>query len=208
MKNPGIWTPANILSLARIGAAPIVLLILYLELYINGAKSPELLDQIQNPWITLIAFFFFLFASLSDMFDGYLARKRNEVTTLGKFLDPLADKILVTTVLIMLVKFDWAPAWLVVFIIIREVAITAMRSIASSEGKVIPAGPWGKIKTVVQLVALHFLLIHYSYFGIPFHFIGTILLYAAFVLTIYSGLDYMNKYFSQRETPKREIGEN
>lgn len=193
-----IWTPANIISLARIGAAPIILILLYLERYVNGDLSPHQVSEAQHLWILISATTIYVLAALSDTLDGYLARSRGEVTTIGKFLDPLADKIVVTTVFVMYAKFGWAPAWLVILIILREITITAMRSMASSEGKVIAAGPWGKAKMLTQNFAIPFLMVHYNHYGIPFHLIGTILLYAALILTLYSGWDYMNKYFSSR----------
>ena len=189
------WNPANIISALRIVAAPVVLFLMYLEMWFNGALPHDQLDQVRYPWLTLVAAAFFIMAAISDLFDGYLARKRGEVTTLGKFLDPLADKILVSTVLIMLVKFGWAPAWVAVVILIREFSITGMRSMASAEGVIIAAGPWGKTKTVFQSIALSILLIHYDYYGIPVHYFGLFFLYVALGLTVYSGLDYMHKYY-------------
>lgn len=191
-----LWTAANIISLARIGSAPIILVLLYVEQWVNGILPHNQPDQLSIPWLTFAVALVCTFSAISDLFDGYLARKRGEVTTIGKFLDPLADKIIVTTTLIMLVKFGWAPAWIAIIIIIREITITAMRSMASAEGKVIAAGPWGKAKTVIQNIAVIFLIIHYDHFGIPVYYFGTTMLYVAFILTVYSGWDYMKKYFS------------
>jgi len=95
MPKERIWTISNIISLFRIGAAPVIVAILYMEKHINGALGPNQIDQLQHPYITLVAALAFAAAAISDSFDGYLARKRNEVTNMGKFLDPLADKVVV-----------------------------------------------------------------------------------------------------------------
>lgn len=194
------WTPANIISALRIAAAPLVMIILYFEFWLNKALPHNQLDSVRYPWITSLAVFLFVAAAISDLFDGYLARKRGEVTTLGKFLDPLADKILVSSVLVMLVKFGWAPAWVAMLIIVREFTITAMRSMASAQGKVISAGPWGKAKTVVQDIALAILMLNYDFFGLPVHYFGIFMLYLALGLTLYSGFDYLNKFYRADST--------
>lgn len=200
MKKAKVWTIANIISLIRIGSAPLIIFLMYLGEWINRILLPSDLEMVRHPWLNWLLVAVFIVAGVSDLFDGYLARSRNEVTTLGKFLDPLADKIIVTSCLIMLVHFDQAPAWVAIVIILREITITAMRSMASSAGIVIAAGPWGKAKTVAQNIALGFLLLHYNYFGIPVHTLGTISLYAALFLTVYSGWDYMNKFFTSYYT--------
>ena len=196
MSKQKVWTPSNILTLVRMGGAPLVLVFGYMELALNGNLAFYQVEQAPYPYLGAVAGFCFLLAALTDLLDGYLARKRNEVTTLGKFLDPLADKILVTTALIMLVRLTWIPAWVAILIILREITITAMRSMASAEGIIIAAGHLGKKKTFFQSWAIWFLLIHYSHFGIPFHYVGMVVLYIALFLTLYSGYDYMMKYFS------------
>jgi len=200
MNKRKIWTVANIISAVRIGAAPIILLILYLDKWINGSLHHSLTADLKYPWITFVAVVIYVLAAVSDAFDGYMARKRDEVTNLGKFLDPLADKIVVSTVLIMLVYLGWAPAWIAILIIMREITITALRSMASAEGVIIAAGPWGKAKTITQNIALPFLILNYDHFGIPIFYIGTVMLYVALVLTIYSGWDYLNKFFTDRQS--------
>src|SRR5208283_2602727 len=124
---------------------------------------PAVLYFIDNfsPVRSFIAAVLYLVASAGDGIDGYLARKRGQVSVLGKFLDPLADKLMVTAVLVFMVALGRVPAWLVVVLIARDLAITGLRSIASSEGIVIAASGGGKIKTALQLVALSMLIVHF-----------------------------------------------
>lgn len=127
------------------------------------------------------------------MVDGFYARKYNLVTNLGKFLDPLADKLLVSAALILLVEMGFAPAWVVIIIISREFAVTGLRLVAAGEGFVLAAGSMGKLKTATQMIAIAALLLHnfpFSYIGFPF---GTLMLYVALFFTIVSGVDYFIK---------------
>ncbi|WP_449353928.1 CDP-diacylglycerol--glycerol-3-phosphate 3-phosphatidyltransferase [Virgibacillus natechei] len=135
----------------------------------------------------------FIIASTTDWIDGYYARKYNLVTNLGKFLDPLADKLLVAAALILLIEMGLAPAWVVILIISREFAVTGLRLVAAGEGIVLAASSMGKLKTVTQIVAAASLLLHnfpFSYVGFPF---ATIMLYIALFFTVYSGYDYFVK---------------
>lgn len=135
----------------------------------------------------------FIVASATDWVDGYYARKFNLVTNLGKFLDPLADKLLVAAALILLVDFGMAPAWVTIIIISREFAITGLRLVASGEGIVLAAGSMGKLKTASQMIAIAALLLHnfpFSYVGFPF---AAIMLYIALFFTVLSGYDYFVK---------------
>lgn len=141
----------------------------------------------------LVAAILFIVASTTDWVDGYYARKYNLVTNLGKFLDPLADKLLVATALILLVELGLAPAWVTIIIISREFAITGLRLVAAGEGVVLAAGSMGKLKTATQMIAISALLLHnfpFSYIGLPF---ATIMLYAALFFTVLSGYDYFVK---------------
>ncbi|MBN2468564.1 MAG: CDP-diacylglycerol--glycerol-3-phosphate 3-phosphatidyltransferase [Deltaproteobacteria bacterium] len=147
--------------------------------------------------VGLFAALSFLVASLTDFLDGFLARRQNSVTRLGKVLDPLADKLLITVCLIMLIPLRSVPAWIVAVIVCREVAVTGLRGIAAAEGMIIPAESWGKKKTAFQIVAIISLLLHYEYFYIDCHQVGMALLYIALALTVLSGLLFFYWFFQK-----------
>lgn len=136
-----------------------------------------------------IAVAIFIVASLTDLLDGKIARKYNLVTNFGKFMDPLADKLLVCSALICLVSNGKLPAWMVIIIISREFIISGFRLIASDNGVVIAAGYWGKFKTVFQMLMVIVLIldIHTSFFDI----LGLVLTYIALILTVVSLVDYL-----------------
>lgn len=141
----------------------------------------------------LLATILFVIATISDGIDGYIARNYNQITNFGKFLDPLADKVLVNAVLIALTAQGSVAAWVVIVIVSREFAVTGLRLIAVDDGVVIAAGSLGKWKTRVQMVALVALLLNnfpFSLIHLPF---ATIAIYLAVVLTILSGVDYFVK---------------
>ncbi|MGL5416690.1 MAG: CDP-diacylglycerol--glycerol-3-phosphate 3-phosphatidyltransferase [Clostridium sp.] len=184
---------ANKLTLMRIILVPIFLVFII----VNGI-----------PYGTFIATFIFILASITDKLDGYIARSRNQITNFGKFMDPLADKLLVTAALISLVELGLVPSWAAIIIIAREFAVSGLRTLAASEGKVIAASWWGKIKTVIQMIAIILLLIevnintsswlttfvnshsiiHFIFTGLP-----AIMLYLAVIITVISGYDYFAK---------------
>ncbi len=169
----------NNLTLSRIFLVPLILWFLSLG----------------NKWSCFVAAMLFCVAAITDLFDGYLARKANQVTSFGKFLDPLADKVLVCSVLILLVELGWVPAWIAIVIICRDIMVTGLRAIAADEGVVIAADAFGKVKTVFQLVALIPLVLHHPWFGIDMHSIGTLVLYVAVALTVYSGGNYFYVFY-------------
>ncbi len=160
------------------------------------------------PYGTILATLVFIIASLTDQLDGYIARSRNQVTTFGKFMDPLADKLLVTSALISLVELGLIPSYAAIIIIAREFAVSGLRTIAASEGKIIAASWWGKIKTVIQIIAIVLLLIKVNIGTSPylaslinnnsalnkfFEVTPTVFLYLAVIITIISGIDYFIK---------------
>jgi len=145
------------------------------------------------PVTHFVAGIIFLIASLTDWLDGYYARKYNLITNMGKFLDPLADKLLVSAAFILLVQMDLAAAWIVIVIISREFAVTGLRLVAAGEGIVLAASSMGKLKTVSQIGAIALLLFHnfpFVFFNVP---VDTIVLYIALILTTWSGIDYFIK---------------
>lgn len=184
---------ANKLTLIRIFLVPIFLIFLA----VKGI-----------PYGTFIATFIFILASLTDKLDGYIARSRNQITNFGKFMDPLADKLLVTSALISLVELQVIPAWAAIIIIAREFAVSGLRSIAAAQGKVIAASWWGKIKTVIQIIAIILLLLQVNigdslylknlvsnneFWAVFFDKVPKIMLFAAVIITIISGYEYFVK---------------
>ena len=135
----------------------------------------------------------FLLASFTDYLDGHLARKYQLITNYGKIMDPLADKLLVTSALVCMVQTAVVPAWMVIVILAREFAITGLRAVAASEGVVIAAAWSGKIKTVTQMIAILLLLLEnwpFYYLHLP---VDRIMLWIAVMMTIYSGIEYIWK---------------
>ncbi|GIO22033.1 CDP-diacylglycerol--glycerol-3-phosphate 3-phosphatidyltransferase [Oceanobacillus sp. J11TS1] len=179
----------NKLTFSRILLIPFFIMLMSIPL---PWGSWEIGDT-QLPIAHFIAALIFIIAAGTDWVDGYYARKHNLVTNLGKFMDPLADKLLVSAALILLVEIELAPAWVVIIIISREFAVTGLRLVAAGEGIVLAAGSMGKLKTATQMVAIAVLLLHnfpFSYVSFPF---GTIMLYLSLVFTIISGVDYFVK---------------
>ncbi|WP_454053525.1 CDP-diacylglycerol--glycerol-3-phosphate 3-phosphatidyltransferase [Clostridium sp. Marseille-Q7071] len=142
---------------------------------------------------TILATIVFVVASLTDKLDGYIARSRNQVTTFGKFMDPLADKLLVTSALVSLVELQVIPGWVAMIIIAREFAVSGLRTLAASEGIVIAASNWGKAKTVIQIIAIIAGLITLSYNSWIIKIITVISMTLAVIITIVSGIDYFYK---------------
>jgi CDP-diacylglycerol--glycerol-3-phosphate 3-phosphatidyltransferase len=179
----------NLLTLARIAAIPLLVLIM-----LSDSREAGI-------WAAAV----FGAAAVTDFIDGWLARKWGVVTVLGKFLDPLADKLIVMAALIMLIPHDRVPAWAVFLLLAREMVVTGLRSIASSEGIVIDASDLGKVKTIYQMVAIPGLLLHFDYywfFGVrsellhvDMHNFGMFFFVIALALTLWSGFDYLHKFF-------------
>jgi CDP-diacylglycerol--glycerol-3-phosphate 3-phosphatidyltransferase len=132
-------------------------------------------------------------ASLTDFLDGYLARRRKQITPLGQLIDPLADKLLITGALVSLVQLDLAPAWMVAVILGREFAVTVLRSIANGRGVVIAASPLGKSKMVAEVVAILALILGQDHLW-GFYVIGTVALWVSLATALVSGVDYYRKF--------------
>lgn len=173
------------LTVTRIFLVPLVVVVILTKPQFSIAGA-----HIDNETLGVVAF---LLAALTDFLDGYLARKRNEVTTLGKLLDPIADKLLMSAAFISLVEVGVAPAWMVVIVVGREFAVTGLRSVAISQGIAIGASIWGKYKTVSQVVAVVLLIVGRKYLGAYF-FLGQVALWAVVVLALLSGADYFLKF--------------
>ncbi len=169
----------NALTIFRIAVVPFIIALLYFP----GKTS------------CLLATLFFLVAILTDLADGFIARKYNLVTNFGKFLDPLADKILIASVMIMLVELSWIPAWIAIIVIVREIMVTGLRAIAADKGHVIAADRYGKLKTILQSVALVPLIYHYPFLDVDLSLIANVLLYIALVLTVFSGWNYLVSFY-------------
>lgn len=177
----------NVLTLSRIFAVPLLVVVL--------------LTRVYNPSREVVGFsiyfatIIFLGASITDYFDGYLARKRQQITTLGMLLDPVADKLLISAAFISLVELKWVPAWMVVIIVGREFAISGLRSIASSEGFTIDASELGKIKMVMQVVAITIIILRNQFTWLaPF---SVVALWLVVIFALVSAIDYFRKFWKK-----------
>lgn len=177
MRRTSSWNVPNILSLSRVFLAPLVMVFLAVRGHFGTIFSVNIGD--------ILAGLVFIAASLTDAVDGYIARKRGIVTSLGKFIDPLADKILVVAALVSLVELQRLPSWIVVTIISREFIVSGIRMVAAVEGVVIAASAAGKIKTITQIVAITMMI-----FELPY---AMHVMIAAMLMTVWSGIDYLIK---------------
>jgi CDP-diacylglycerol--glycerol-3-phosphate 3-phosphatidyltransferase len=176
-----ILTLPNGLTIIRVLVIPIIIILLYSE----------------GSVYRLINAVLFLLAAVTDTLDGYLARRRGMVTTLGKFLDPLADKLLIVTALIALIPARGIPVWMVIIIVGREIAVTGLRSIAAAQGMVIAAGSWGKYKTFLEVLSVFFLILNGEYFSIDFQDAGVALLGVAVIFAVISGVKYFKDFLKE-----------
>ena len=143
---------------------------------------------------TFIAAILFSVAAITDYFDGFYARRQGLVSTFGTVMDPVADKLLVSSSFIMLASHGWVPAWMVCVIVGRELAVNGLRNILAKKGEDISASSLGKFKTGFQIAAIIPLLFHYQYFGIDMAAIGNFFLWGALVFTLWSGIDYFIRF--------------
>jgi CDP-diacylglycerol--glycerol-3-phosphate 3-phosphatidyltransferase len=150
-----------------------------------------------NQFTCWIAAILFAVASVTDFLDGHIARRDNLVSSLGKFLDPLADKLLICSTLIMFTGLGWVPAWVTLVIVVREIAVTGLRAMAVDEGIVLAADKYGKLKTTIQSLAIVPLTVHYPFWGLDPQPVGKFLLYIALILTVFSGVNYFYAFYKQ-----------
>jgi CDP-diacylglycerol--glycerol-3-phosphate 3-phosphatidyltransferase len=181
------WNLPNTITVLRVGVVPVLLLF---------PLTPGRLGSQVMAWI-------FIVAAVGDLVDGWLARRGQQVTRIGKLLDPLADKLVVSTALIVLLSVGRIPpwaTWMVVVIVGRELAVTGLRGLASARGQIMAASGLGKAKTLIQNVAIGALLFPDPTLGLPAHPIGLTLLAVATALTIWSGYAYFSSYFGANGT--------
>ena len=187
-----IFNLPNSLTLFRIACIPLLVILLFFP----------------HKTTSFLAALVFALASISDLLDGFLARRQHLVTTFGPFLDPLADKLVVSAALVMLIPLGRVPAWMVVVIVGRELAITGLRTVAVTEGKVISADELGKKKMVFQIVAVLGLLLHYDYYGVNFHIVGMFFMWLAVIVTLWSGFNYFRRFWDVLEENEEESADS
>ncbi len=164
----------NFLTMCRVAAVPGIILLMLRP----------------NRFTSFMAAFLFSVAAITDYFDGFFARTRGLTSQFGKLMDPLADKLLVSSAFIMLASCGWIPGWIICIIIGREIAITGLRNVMVENNEDVSASNLGKYKTGFQIAAVIPLLIHYPYWGFNFHGVGMFFLWGALIYTIWSGVDY------------------
>ncbi|MBI2891867.1 MAG: CDP-diacylglycerol--glycerol-3-phosphate 3-phosphatidyltransferase [Nitrospirae bacterium] len=174
----GLASWPNLITLFRIATIPAILALVHAD----------------TPTSCFVGAALFTVATFSDLVDGYLARRLGQVSALGKLVDPLADKLLIMACLILLVDMDRLAAWIAMVIVGRELAVTTLRGVATTQGLVIAASESGKQKTLLQNIGTGLLLLHYDYVEINAHDIGTIFIWIALVYTVWSGADYFRLY--------------
>jgi CDP-diacylglycerol--glycerol-3-phosphate 3-phosphatidyltransferase len=193
-----LFNAPNAITAIRIAMIPVILAFTYYEGRVNS----------------FVAAMLFAVTGATDFLDGWVARRTGAVTVVGKFLDPLADKLIVMSILIMLVHLGRVPAWLVILILAREFTVTGLRTMAMSEGIVIGAGQEGKYKTSIQIAAISFLLLHYKYrvdflafeVDVDANIVGTWLLYLSVAFSLWSAWVYIRDFFGAVYAPDQEGG--
>jgi CDP-diacylglycerol--glycerol-3-phosphate 3-phosphatidyltransferase len=174
------FTVPNVLTFSRIATVPLLIYLVILP----------------GPVAAALATAVFFFATITDFLDGYIARRYGSGTDLGKFLDPLADKLIVAAALIMLAivpRVPHVPLWMVTVLVSREILVTGLRTWVAARGTIIGADELGKYKMALQAVAIHGLLLHYSYYHINFFAGGMFVLWIATIVTVWSGIEYFVK---------------
>ena len=194
-----LFNAPNAITAARIAMIPVILAFTYFEGRVNSFVAAGL----------------FAVTGATDFLDGWVARRTGTVTVIGKFLDPLADKLILMSVLIMLVHLGRVPAWLVILILAREFTVTGLRTMAMSEGIVIAAGQEGKYKQSIQIAAISFLLLHYKYrvdflafeVDVDANVVGTWLLYLSLAFSLWSAWVYIRDFFAAVYAPDEKGSE-
>lgn len=189
-----IFNVPNIMTLSRIGVIPIIMVLLMIQ---GVEHSFEF-----NRFFSYLAAFFFIVAAIFDLVDGYYARKYGMVSLIGRFIDPMADKLIHMAAMILLIPMGRFPAWLTVILLFREIFITGLRSVAAGEGIIISAGDLGKKKTAWFNVGLSGLILYYPIFGVSVYSAGWVCLVIGAVYSILSGIQYVIYFF--REVKRME----
>ncbi|MCF8054346.1 MAG: CDP-diacylglycerol--glycerol-3-phosphate 3-phosphatidyltransferase [Deltaproteobacteria bacterium] len=169
----------NIITATRVAAVPVLFFLLS-----DPSRGGSLIIAV-----------LFAIAMITDLFDGYLARRYDSVTPLGRFMDPIADKLLINTAMIILVSLSRLDAWVASLMIIRDFLVEGARATSASEGKLLAVSPWGKKKTFAQSIALTALIIHYPLLGLNSHSIGMVLIYIALAISLCSGIAYLRQFY-------------
>lgn len=177
----------NLMTLARILAIPVIVALLMMQ---GPHRSFE-----SNRLLSFIAAGLFILAAISDVVDGYIARKIGQVSVMGKFFDPMADKLVHMAVMVVMIPMGRFPAWLCVVLLFREILITGLRAIAAGEGLIIGADQWGKKKTVWLNIGLSGMIIYYPFLGLNPYLIGWVAVGISAVYSLYSGVQYMVYFF-------------
>lgn len=171
----------NLLTLLRVGSIPLLVGLLYLP----------------GPAWSRVAGVLFFVAGLTDLLDGWLARRMKKVTLLGQYLDPVADKLLIASMLVMLSSLGRLPAWMTILIICREIAVTGMRALAANHGLTVPSDLWGKWKTAWQMLGVFLLILYHPLGGFQPSYWGLVCMWLAVLITAWSGLGYAWRFREQ-----------
>ncbi|MBI4238708.1 MAG: CDP-diacylglycerol--glycerol-3-phosphate 3-phosphatidyltransferase [Deltaproteobacteria bacterium] len=191
MPRGAFYNVPNVISIARVLLVPVIVLLLM-------SIHPE--DASQTAWNVAASFYaalLFGVGAVSDIVDGFLARRHQQITIFGKLFDPLADKLLTFGALVMLIPLHRMSAWVVVLLLAREIGVTTLRSIASGEGMVITAGKWGKMKNAFNNCGVPFIMLYYPHFGVEWYYAGWILFLISVVLALVSGYQYGQIFFQE-----------
>jgi CDP-diacylglycerol--glycerol-3-phosphate 3-phosphatidyltransferase len=189
MKKKHLLGLANYLTYGRIASIPVLLF--FMSFIAPASFAPSRADIFLSWLVTIL----FTISAFTDAIDGYIARRRESTGSFGKFLDPMADKLVLSSLLIMLIPMGRLSAWIAIILIAREIAVTALRGMAVSEDIEIAASEWGKRKTMIGNFALGALLIYYPTWGLNFRTIGTVLMWLTMIISLGSGIHYIVRFF-------------